>query len=448
MHLNDLSLTQIPRRTIPEWGETLLEGVSLSSRDQKLAEQLRGGEGRLLLEEWKQGLFVKATSWVGVVRGDNFEIRITPKLSGGDASLVHMLSFTNGFESLRRNLGKRFLDAEKDGGLLDLLAHLLTEACNRLTHQGLLYDYIDEEEALPFMRGRLQITPQIRRRLGTIHLLECTFDDHSSDILENRILAAALLLSARKVRNTFVRQQVHQTAAFFASICRPELFRRNDLEHELTFHRLNTYYRPALELARLILLGLGIENLLASDKTSSFAFLLDMNALFEKFIFRYLERLINSTPYQLKFQFPEKATIFNYFTRQPYTSIRPDFLLYHAQHPSINVALDAKYKQYDNRAISTGDIYQAFLYAYAFSQNFQPHPEAFIIYPATGRTQQTARLQIRNASQYVGGELHILGVYLPQMLEEMETRQLDGPTANFMREAIFSSLERQQESNF
>ena len=78
------------------------------------------------------------------------------------------------------------------------LALLLAEECRRVVRAGLLADYIEREEDLPILRGRLLLDRQVLRRFGRLDRLECRHDEHERDILENRILAAALRACGRR----------------------------------------------------------------------------------------------------------------------------------------------------------------------------------------------------------------------------------------------------------
>ena len=51
--------------------------------------------------------------------------------------------------------------------------------------------------------------------------------------------------------------------------------------------------------------------------------------------------------------------------QRPYTNIIPDVVVERRGESDCRVAIDAKYKLYDERGFDPGDIYQTFLYAFA-----------------------------------------------------------------------------------
>ena len=60
-------------------------------------------------------------------------------------------------------------------------------------------------------------------------------------------------------------------------------------------------------------------------------------------------------------------SILNASTGQPYARVVPDILVERsAADTTARLAIDAKYKLYDERKLSSSDVYQSFLYAYAY----------------------------------------------------------------------------------
>ena len=170
----------VPTFEVAEWQTRLAEGQGLSEADQRLKQDLEAGEeGRLLVDELRTGVRVTARSWVGVVRFERFEVRVVPKLAGDNLGLVEMIEFATGLSALRRSASTRTLQAE-GAGLLDLIALLLAEATEVVLRGGLLADYVEREDDLPVVRGRLLADQQMLRRFGRVDRLVCRFDERRS----------------------------------------------------------------------------------------------------------------------------------------------------------------------------------------------------------------------------------------------------------------------------
>jgi len=436
--------TLLPTFELGEWQSRLIDGESLTPADQQLKQNLEAGdEGRLLVDELRCGVRITARSWVGVVRFERFEVRVIPKLAGDDLGLVEMIEFATGLDALRRASSARTLHAE-GAGLIDLLALLLAEAAEVILRGGILADYVEREDELLVLRGRLLGDQQVMRRFGQIDRLVCRFDEHEQDIVENQLLSAALGRCSTRVTHESVRRRVRRLLAVFQEVCRTDELDLDALRHYgIAYHRLNDHYRDAHALAWLLLDGLGTRDLLASGKTRCFAFLIDMNRLFEMFVFRLVDQLLAGTGLHLHYQRGDRSIIVNASTNQPYARVVPDLLI-EATDPTMRarVAVDAKYKLYDQRKLDSGDVYQSFLYAYAFSgAGAQAVPAALLLYPSSTRSSQAVRLRVRSAQTSADAEILALGFSIPEALAEA-THGVRGPVTQAMIEAIQQAMGR------
>ena len=434
----------MPTFELGEWQSRLIEGETLTVADQQLKQNLEAGEeGRLLVDELRSGIRITARSWVGVVRFERFEVCIVPKLAGDNIGLVEMIEFATGLDALRRASSARTLHAE-GAGLLDLLALLLVEAAESILRGGILADYVEREDELPVLRGRLLVDQQVLRRFGQIDRVFCRFDEHEQDIVENQLLAAALGRCSTRITHESVRRRVRRLLAVFQEVCRADELDLDALRQRgIAYHRLNDHYRDAHALAWLLLDGLGTRDVLVSGKTRCFAFLIDMNRLFEMFVYRLVDQLLAGTGLHVHYQRGDRSIIVNASTNQPYARVVPDLLI-ETTVPAIGarVAVDAKYKLYDERKLDSGDVYQAFLYAYAFGvSGSDALRTAVLIYPSSTQSSQAVRLRVRSAHASTDAEILALGVSIPAALAEI-TKGVHGPTTRAIMDAIRQGIGR------
>jgi 5-methylcytosine-specific restriction enzyme subunit McrC len=431
----------VPTFELEEWQNLLIEGEALSPADRRLKHELEtGGEGRLLVDELRAGIRVTAGSWVGVVRFERFEVRVVPKLARDNLGLVEMIQFAGGLDALRWNSSARTLHAE-GVGLFDLLALLFVEASESVLRGGLLTDYVEREGDLPVVRGRLLGDQQVMRRFGRVDRLVCRFDEHEQDIVENQLLAAALSRCATRVGHDTVRRRARGLFAIFQQVCQADELNLEAIRGRITYHRLNEHYRECHALAWLLLDGLGVRDLLAPGETRCFAFLIDMNRLFERFVFRVVNRLLAGAGIRVHYQRGDPSIILNASTNRPYARVIPDVLIEASRSGrTARVAVDAKYKLYDERALSSGDVYQSFLYAYAYGgAGGRVLPAAILVYPSSTRSSRSVRLRVRSAHTLAGAEILALGLSIPDTLAEV-TRNTRGPTTRAIIEAIWLGL--------
>lgn len=431
----------LPVWEVAEWKTLVIAGASLSEADRRLAGELAQGEGgRLVIEELRSGVRVIAKSWVGVVRFESFEVRVLPKLAGGNFGMVQMIEFATGLGALRRNSGARTLDTEGTN-LFDLVALLLAENCEYLVRGGLLADYVEIEDELPAVRGRILGDKQILQKFGRIDRLICRFDEQEQDVLENQILAAALDKCARRVQDETVRLRVGRLRSIFEEVCSPKRLDLESARQRLVYHRLNAHYRDPHQLAWLILEGLGVNDVFTAGQTTCFAFLLDMNLLFERFVYRLFERILAGTALAVDYQRADRSIIWNADKNQPYSRVIPDLLIRVRNTPHRRLAIDAKYKLYDERKISPADVYQSFLYAYAYGEpsGEKDPPAALIVYPSSVSLPQSVRLHVRSAKKLAGAEISALGLSIPACLSESEGVS-SRPTLTTLMESVTKAI--------
>ena len=345
-----------PTFEIAEWATRLIPDVELTDADRRLATALAAGDPRLLVDDLREGVRVTARSWVGVVRFETFGVSVVPKLAGGNLGVLRMLQYASGLHALDRLETQRTLETAKVGQLVDLLGLLLAEATSRLLRDGLLSDYVSREETLATMRGRLRLDEQMRRRYLQIDRLECRFDEHDTDIVENRLLGAALAIARRVCADDDVRRRVGRYHTVLNEVCEPGEFDPESASLELTYHRRNQHYRTAHALSWLFVRTLAVNNLYEAGSIGSFAFLLDMNLLFEQFVTRLLVDALAGTGVDVRAQYRDQTLIVEEPLLRRYAGVVPDILLESDDvHGRRRVPVDAKYKLYDEGKLDPAD---------------------------------------------------------------------------------------------
>lgn len=422
-----------PIYPINEWNVLELPGVTLTQADRRLLPSLNG----VIVDELRQSLRISTTSFVGLIRFESFDLQIIPKLANGSAGLVDLLMFTHGLGALRRLPNKRDIEADVTMSIFDLLALIFSELCERILQTGLRQDYVEVENDISVLRGRLLLNEQIRRHHGQIDELTCRYDDHLTDIIDNQILRATFDFCRGRVTHPRVRFRINRLHNLFLTMCSPLPCHWHDAQSQVVYHRMNEHYREAHELAWLLLAGAGITDLLATGKTHGFSFLMNMNTLFEAFVERLVMAAIQSTDIKLHRQNQTHSFIWDATRSRDYVSIRPDVLLIHPN--GSQLTLDAKYKLYDERRVSTGDIYQNFLYTLSHDNAQSKQPLGMIIHPASGPSSKEVELHVRNRAETLKARLIVLSVPINIAISEVKTGKL-GPILTGLRERILDTF--------
>jgi 5-methylcytosine-specific restriction enzyme subunit McrC len=412
--------------TITEWGRLDIDDAGPpSEHDLILARQLRGQadelggtEGSKLLLDWSYDgrLRVRARSWVGLVRIACHEIRVVPKHTHGSLGVLTMLRYASA--AVPEQMRSPRTVQEGDRNLLDLACLLLADESEMVVRQGVLQDYVEHEEALQALRGQLLVDRQVRTRYGQVDEVECRLDELEADITENRILAAGLAVAARVCTDVAIKARVRRLAAAFAELCSVAQGAAEAAE-PMEYTRRNKHYAVGHIWARLLLAQHGIHDLYAPGTPLTHAFLLDMNVLFERFIAQALEDSASGTPFRVDRQSSTGSIIIDALTGRTYTRVRPDMLVRHGERDD-TYPVDTKYKLYDERHVAPADIYQAFLYAFAFHSGHGPR-QASLVYPSD-RSEVNQQLAVRGSGIT---QATIRGVRIN--LSELVTRAAAGP---------------------
>jgi 5-methylcytosine-specific restriction enzyme subunit McrC len=106
-------------------------------------------------------------------------------------------------------------------------------------------------------------------------------------------------------------------------------------------------------------------------------------------------------------------------SRSTDTTVIPDVFVEAREPTARSLAIDARYKLYDDRWIDRGDLYQAFVYAHAFGMEEGRLRRTALVYPASddALSRQTVRVHERAGSP--SAEVHAVGVPVVQVLAEL-----------------------------
>lgn len=400
--------------------------------DLKMAEKLSAGSARLDVRWLADGqVEVKASSWVGVVQFSEVQIRVVPKLVGGSLRVLRMVEYANGIRLLSHLPPDQRLPADGTD-LFHLIVMALVQEAKELIRDGLIRDYRPTEDSLTVLRGRLRMRDQFLRRYGTLHRLECQFDEYDGDIPENQLLAAALSAAATRVTDDALRADTRGLAGVLAGTCEPPTHDPEWYTRRIHYDRRNSRYRAAHELAVMVLQGLALNDLHSISHQGITAFMLDMNAVFERFVTRLVSQALAGSPLQVSAQQSFGAVVVDESTGGTYTTIRPDLVVVDTR-SGRKVPVDIKYKLYEDKKFGTGDIYQLFTYAYALGAT-ESTRNAGVLYAATAPVSGPA-LRIKPQAGVAGAHIRGAGLDVAGLVDALDGA-LSESALSTVREAV------------
>ena len=294
---------------------------------------------------------LKPGSIVGALETEGLSVLIEPKI--GIPQLLSLACYAMGVYKPQE---QHLFDFQKDHAPPDALALALISAARRAFGRGLQRGYLIEEEALHTVRGRIRFDEQIRRRYSIPLPVELQFDEFTEDILANQLVkAAAVRLRQMTLNSLEARRGLGWIAAILENVSLIKFSRRNT--PEVSFDRLNEHYRHVIGLARLILLHSGFESFRGDVRANGF--LIDMNKLFQEFVFQALRERLRDSESILR------AETDVYLDVNRKVRMLPDLSLWEGSKVCTFVG-DAKYKNLTDGKVPNSDLYQLLAYATAF----------------------------------------------------------------------------------
>tara|TARA_Y100001936_G_C16005329_1_gene630326 strand:- start:122 stop:1363 length:1242 start_codon:yes stop_codon:yes gene_type:complete len=332
---------------------------------------------------------INPNNLVGTIRAGNLEVRLKPKLP---ISSVYFLLL---YPGIRKSVFRDdFVLSKNADELHEVIARSFARLADNAT-QEILQAYQQREETLMGVKGRIRLADQFGKH-GRISIpLEVSYDDLTSDIVENQLVLAAArrLLPLKKVEE--------ETLLLLREVIRrlPEVklvnFDRTDLPY-VPITRLNQRYESVMELSRLILSNQVVE--FGSGGVWSESMIFPMWTVFENFVHAALsdELGLNTK------NFPKNSPNNGLFLDGPKGEsipLKPDLSWWEGDR-CVFVG-DVKYKRDFLLKGEQADLYQ--LLAYTIAAEVK---DGFLIYAHTKASQKIAHHEISRS----GKNLHILAL--------------------------------------
>lgn len=318
---------------------------------------------------------VEARQYVGAVVDGDTTVIVRPKLP------IQRVLFL-----LAHSVDPTWADdaalAEADS-LTEGVVTLFAVACDRAMRNGILRGYRDHRERLHTVRGRVDFAEQLRANPGHHLPLAVSYQEHDEDIVENQLLLAALsTVAALPIHSTTTRRAITRLRRALADVT-PQRFDARALP-AVTWTRLNHHYRPAVELARVILAGADTDLRSGSMRVPGLVF--DMNTVFEHFVRNALRHELGLS----EDEFPDSRNAPLPFDEARRLRIKPDLSIRRGGECRMVGEIKYRHDTGDGRA---SHLYQTLAYASAAGL-----PDATLIYadgPTETRTHWLPNANVR-----------------------------------------------------
>lgn len=337
----------------PEDDQDLFNAVDAFTRENFVAvEFLKPGRD-------KKGDFLQAQNYVGIIQtksGDSLEI--LPKIHDNDNGsnkeavenskriLLRMLKTLKNHPFKNINIANlKSLNLP----LLEIFISMFLDEVSKLIKIGIKSDYIELEDNLKFLKGKLKISEQIRKNIVHKERFYVCYQEFSIDRAENRLIKSALEFLYKRSKSSKNQRLIREYLFIF-----DEISSSSDINADFSCLKLNRqtkHYEQALLWSKIFLQKKSFSPYRGSDV--AFALLFDMNTLFESYVGNFIKKKLPDTILQYRGK---------YLIEEPKRDfwLKPDIFL---RYKNQNYIADTKWKIVKSRDdISQADLYQ--LYAY------------------------------------------------------------------------------------
>ena len=316
------------------------------------------------------GKVLQAQNYVGVIQTkDGTTIEILPKIKNLDEQkskeiLIKML------KTLKNSPFKHFNSANLKASkmpLLEIFISMFLEELAKLVQKGIKSDYVQKEENLKFLKGKLKISEQIKQNSVHKERFFVEYEQFCSDRVENRLIKTTLEYLYKKSKSNKNQQRIREFLFVFDEIKVSHNI-KTDFE-KIKLNRQMKDYEQVLLWCKTFLL----ENSFSPYKGNdiAFALLFDMNLLFESYVYDYLKK--SSKFENIKNQ--DKKHHLAYEDEKGKFALKPDIVIDDGK-----IIVDTKWKilseSKSNQGISQSDMYQLYAYGKKYKSK-----NLYLIYP-------------------------------------------------------------------
>ncbi|MDD2356401.1 MAG: restriction endonuclease [Thiovulaceae bacterium] len=302
---------------------------------------------------------LRTQQYCGILNFENQDFYLLPKIADKDDKInkddetnlnifIYMLKYAYDIKLENEDIASCKNDKHT---ILEVFIQLFAQRLFKEFGRGVYKEYVTEQDNLTTLRGKYLINENLKTNFIK-NKIYCEYDELSMNNTLNQFFLYALNSLLPFTKNKKLLKQCELVLDEVES----KFFDINTLH--VNFNRLNSRFKESFEFA-LLLLSKSIP-LFSKDK-KSFAFLFDMNVLFERFIGKIIQEKFDDV------DIPKKSRKFGELY------LKPDIIV-----KSKNLIIDCKYKIIKEEKIANrDDRYQMYVYA----NNFENIKTTMLLYP-------------------------------------------------------------------
>lgn len=270
-------------------------------------------------------------------------------------NVYYMLSYAF---SVLRGQGYRRVATEEFDNVAELCAAILIAGVATEVRRGLRRDYVDRTEALPTLRGKVEVSESLRTQALVSQRVVCSFDELSLDTSMNRIIKGTAELLMRSGISRERRRRLGELLTHFAEVEPADV---RHVDWNMRFDRNSQTYRMLMGVCQLVAKGLLQTTSDGSTRLMDFLDEQSMCRLYERFILEYYRRChpgLGARASLIGWALDDDRSDMLPTMRSDITLASDDRVL----------IIDAKYyahatqSHFDSRTVHSANLYQIFTY--------------------------------------------------------------------------------------
>lgn len=301
-------------------------------------------------------------------------------------NIYHMLAYA--FRVLRQSNYSQ-VETEDFENIHNLLATILSKGISQQLKQGLYREYVDKNEELSVLRGKLNIQGTIRNRVQNKQILSCEFDELSEDNIFNQILklTATMLIKNSNVESAY-KAELKKSLLYFGNVS--DISASMIKWSTLRFQRNNQSYKMLMNICYLVIDGLLLSTQNGEYSMANFIDDQHMHSLYESFIREYYRyhygNVISVSASFVEWDIPENSEGIELLPK-----MKTDITL---QKGEKTLIIDAKYyshtmqHHFDSNTFHSANMYQIFTYVKNFDKQQTGNVSGMLLYARTNEAIQ------------------------------------------------------------
>lgn len=364
------------------------------------------------------GEYISAKNYVGLIELKSKEqIQILPKLELGEDISETQKIFKKMLSSMKdfpAKISENSSLKEERMNLYEIFINMYLSEVQKLIKRGLKSSYVQEEDNLNKVKGKILISEQIKYNLAHKEKFYVRYDEYQVNRPENKLIKATLLKLNTLTDSDLTKSKIRQQLASFEDVDASKNY-ENDFS-KVNIDRSMKNYENLMRWSKVFLLDKSFSSF--SGKTEARALLFPMEKLFEAYVAKELRKVIDS-----EWSLSSQDHGYYLFNDPKIFRIRPDLVL--RKKDGQTVVLDTKWKKLipdkrKNYGISQADMYQM----YAYSKKYHAS-DIWVLYPENKEMNNTKGLYFTsNIPEGENTTIHLFFVNLGENKIQDSMREL------------------------